>query len=408
MSVGFNPKNEQPLQEELRVEELSVRGDDYNLYYASPGTNNISITPYLGTAGTYATLAASAITNTGNTVLTGDLGLFPGTSVTGFPPGTVSGTQHITDSAAQIAQIDALAGYTTLAALPGYVTIPSALDGQTLTAGNYQFASGAATLATSAPGTLTLNGSSSDVFVIKTASTLTTGAGGFATVNLTGGALAKNVYWVVGSSATLNITGGAHKGNVIAVASITMTSAAASDVMGSLIALNAAVTFSAATTVEAQNGPVSNPTTDLTIYIREPVDKVYNARLKIDSSNNYKEYDAAHISIVDDRLLNASNISVANPSVITTTLPHRLSTFDSVTITGSNSTPSVDGYYKIVVLSPTTFSVPVNVTVAGTAASIIKNNPPSNKGAIKLSGLPGTLFAVSDLVMVKYSVLEHL
>ncbi len=407
MSVGFNPKNEQPLQQELRVEELSVRGDDYNLYYTSPGTNNTVITPYLGSAGTYATLGASAISNTGLSVLTGDLGLYPGTSVTGFPPGTVSGTQHITDSAAQQAQIDALAGYVTLSAMSTTV-IPSALDGQTLTAGAYSFTSGAATLAQSAPGTLTLNGSSSDVFVIKTASTLTTGAGGAATITLTGGAVAKNVYFIVGSSATLNITGGTHRGNVIANTSITLTSGGSSTVLGSLIALNGAVTFSAATAVTAQNGPVSNPTTNITIYIREPVEKVYNAQLKIDSSNTWNEYDAAHISLVDDRLLNASNVSVANPTVITTTLPHELSSFDHVTITSSNSTPSIDGYYQIMVLSPTTFSIPVNVTVAGTAASVIKNNPSSNRGAIKLSGLPGTLFAANDLVIVKYSVLEHL
>lgn len=407
MSVGFNPKNEQTQQQELKVEELSIRGDDYNLYYASPGTNNISITPFLGTAGTYATLAGSAITNTGNSILTGDLGLYPGTSVVGFPPGTVSGTQNITNTAAQIAQIDALAGYVTLSAMSTTV-IPSALDGQTLTAGAYSFASGAATLANSAPGTLTLNGNASAVFVIKTASTLTTGAGGAATVTLTGGALAKNVYWIVGSSATLNITGGTHRGNVIANTSITVTSGGASDVQGGLIALNGAVTFSAATTVEAQNGPVSSPTTDLTIYIREPVDKVYNARLKIDSSNSVYEYDNAHISLLDDRLSNIVNISVANPSVITTSLPHGLSSFDKVTVSNSNSTPNIDGFYSIMVLSRTSFSIPVNVTVAGTAGNVIKNNPSSDRGAIRLKALPGTLFAPNDLITVKYSVKEHL
>ena len=405
MSVGFNPKNEQPLEQELKVQELAIRGDDYQLYYASPGTNNIAITPYLGSAGSYAALGASTITNTGSSVLTGDLGLYPGTSVTGFPPGTVSGTENIANSAAMQAQIDALAGYTTLAAHSSTI-IPSALDGQTLSAGYYSFTSGAATLANSAPGTLTLNGSSSDIFVIKTASTLTTGAGGAATIALTGGAVASNVYFLVGSSATLNVTGGStHRGNVIASSSITVGGSA---VNGSLIALNGAVTFSSATTVAEQNGPVSSPTTNITILIREPVDQVYLAELKVDSSNSFIEFPQASISVISDNLDPIFNIAAGNPSVITTTFPHGFITGDQVLIANSNSTPAVNSIYPVIVLSPTTFSIPVNVTVAGTSGTVVKYRTTNDKGAIKISGLPGTLFAPNDVIIVKYTVLEHL
>ncbi len=153
------------------------------------------------------------------------------------------------------AQSDASSAYASLVAHGGYVIIPSALDGQTLTAGYYNFTSGAATLAASGPGTLTLNGSASDVFVIKTASTLTTGAGGIPTISLTGGALAENVYFVVGSSATINSGfSGTFNGNIIAQASITDT--LGGTVNGSLVALTGAVTLSAATNVNAQNAPL--------------------------------------------------------------------------------------------------------------------------------------------------------
>lgn len=202
-------------------------------------------------AASYGILANSAITNTGSSIITGDLGISPGSSVTGFPPGTVSGTQHIADASAANAHTDALALYTALAAHAGYVTIPSALDGQVLSAGYYEFSSGAATLAGSGDGTLTLNGSATDLFVIKTVSTLGTGAGGIPTITLTGGAKANNVYWLVGSSATINIgvtaAGATFRGSILASASVTATQAG--NVDGRLIALGAAVTLSAANAV---------------------------------------------------------------------------------------------------------------------------------------------------------------
>jgi len=211
----------------------------------------------LNSASAYAVLGATAVTGStgGGSVLTGDLGIYPNnaTSITNFPPSTYTGTENAGNTLAQIAQSDALSAYTSLAAHGGYVAISPILDGQTLTAGYYSESSGTFNLAASGPGTVTLNGSATDIFVFKAASTLTTGAGGTPTIALTGGALAKNVYWLVGSSATINSgNAGTFNGNIIAQASITDTSGGT--VNGSLIALTGAVTLSNTTNANAIPG----------------------------------------------------------------------------------------------------------------------------------------------------------
>ena len=206
----------------------------------------------LASASNFALLAYSTITNTGASVITGDVGLTPGSAVT--PGGwTLIGTEYIDDSTATTAQSDANSAYVSLAAHVGYVAIPSTLDGQTLTAGYYSESSGTFNLASSGPATLTLSGSPTDVFVFKAASTLTTGAGGIPTITLTGGALASNVYWLVGSSATINSgSAGTFQGNIIAQASITDT--LGGTVNGSMVALNGAITISAAANANAIPG----------------------------------------------------------------------------------------------------------------------------------------------------------
>lgn len=191
----------------------------------------------LGSAATFGVLGASTVTNTGFTVITGNLGVSPGTAITGFPPGIVTGGQFSdSDPAAIAAQSDAHAAYNTAAGLPlTQVLTGQDLGGLTLGPGVYFFASSA-----QLTGTLTLDaqGNPNAMFVFQIGSTLTT-ATGSAVVMINGG-VPHNVFWQVGSSATLG-TGTAFQGNIIAQISVTATTGAS--VLGSLIALTGAVTL---------------------------------------------------------------------------------------------------------------------------------------------------------------------
>jgi len=179
----------------------------------------------LGSASNFAVLAGSTVTNTGATTVDGDLGLFPGTAVTGFPPGTVNGTIIAGDPIAEQAQIDLTIAYNDAAGrLVDAVTVAGNLGGLTLTPGLYKSTS---SLEISS-GDLTLDalGDANAVFIFQMASTLTTTKG--RQVILSGGADASNVFWQVGSSATLG-TDSIFQGNILALASITLTTGATLD-----------------------------------------------------------------------------------------------------------------------------------------------------------------------------------
>jgi hypothetical protein len=190
----------------------------------------------LGSAGSFAVLAGSTVTNTGPTVVTGSLGLSPGTAVTGFPPGTVVGTIHAADAAAEQAQVDLTTAYNDAAGRTPTATVPTQLGGTTVTPGVYNSAAGTFQIT----GNLTLDaqGDPDAVFVFQTASTLITASA--STVTLTGGAQAYNVFWQVGSSATLG-TNSSLAGNILALTSITVTTGVT--VNGRTLARNGAVTL---------------------------------------------------------------------------------------------------------------------------------------------------------------------
>ena len=200
--------------------------------------------PSLGAARSFAILGASTVESTGLTSITGDVGVSPGTVITGFPPGVVSdGALHAGDATAATAHSDAAIAYAFLA---GMATIPANeltgvdLGGKTLQPGVYYF-----TTSAQLTGTLTLDamGDSAAVFVFKIGSTLTTASGSFVKV-INGGADydESKVFWQVGSSATLG-SGTAFTGNILAYASITITSG--SSMKGNALAMVGKVTLDA-------------------------------------------------------------------------------------------------------------------------------------------------------------------
>ena len=190
----------------------------------------------LGTAANFEVLAGSGVTNTGKTNVTGNLGVSPGTAVTGFPPGTVTGGSIIIGGSAATAQADLTTAYNNAQGLTLCpITVSGDLGGLTLTPGLYKSTSSLAIT-----GTLTLDaqGNANAVFIFQIASTLTTASG--ANIVLANGAQASNVFWAVGSSATLGTTS-IFKGTIMAYASITITTGAELD--GRALARVAAVTM---------------------------------------------------------------------------------------------------------------------------------------------------------------------
>ena len=191
----------------------------------------------LGTADSFAILGGTTITNTGDSVVNGDLGLHPGTAVTGFPPGTVNGAQHVTDAVAQQAKTDLTTAYLDAAGRPFSATSPPDVGGRTLTAGVYRTGS-VASLGLTGNLTLDAQGDPRAVFIFQIESTLTTASA--SSVSLINGAQGCNVYWQVGSSATLGTTT-AFRGNILALTSISVNNGVTVD--GRLLARNGAVTL---------------------------------------------------------------------------------------------------------------------------------------------------------------------
>jgi hypothetical protein len=221
-----------------------------------PADAAIVATVPLATSASYAVLAGSTVTNTGGSVLNGSLGLAPGTSITGFPPGQVvpPGTTDNANAAAQQAQSDLTAAYINAAGRPIDGTTTADLGNLILQGGVY---AGPSKGALSLTGPLTLDGAgnASSVFIFQTNSTLTTASG--STVNLINGAQECNVFWQVGSSATLG-TGSTLVGNVLALTSITVTNGVT--VRGRALARNGAVTLD----TDTFTSPTCNTTQQVT------------------------------------------------------------------------------------------------------------------------------------------------
>jgi hypothetical protein len=170
----------------------------------------------LGTAAAASVIAGSGVTNTGSSILALDLDTAPTPAISGFPPG-ISGPQHADDGVAQTAQADLTTAYNAAASAPSTNDETGVdLGGQVLTQGVYTASSD---MSLTGPVPLTLNGSASSVFIFQAGTTLITGSD--SSVVLTGGVLACNVFWQVGTSATLG-TGTEFQGNILALTSISV------------------------------------------------------------------------------------------------------------------------------------------------------------------------------------------
>ncbi len=192
----------------------------------------------LGTAGPYAILAGSTVTCVTGAIVNGSIGISPGNALTGFGPCVNTGAKDLGNAAAAQAQLDLTAAYNALAALAAMVCPPANvistdLGGTTKPAGVYCSAT-----SLGVTGTLTLDGGGDPnaSFVFQAGSTLTTAGN----VVLIGGAQARNVYWLVGSSATIGV-GSQWQGNIIALTSITLVDYAT--LIGRALARNGAVTL---------------------------------------------------------------------------------------------------------------------------------------------------------------------
>jgi type VI secretion system secreted protein VgrG len=192
----------------------------------------------LGTADSFAVLGGSTVTNTGSSTITGNLGVYPGSAITGFPPGTVSGgTIHGPDAVSQQAQSDVTTAYIGLAAMPVTSNLTGQdLGGLTLTSGVYHFDTSA-----QLTGTLQLDAQGNDnaFWVFQMGSTLTTASS--SVVQVINGSPLNGVFWQVGSSATLG-TSTEFEGNILALASITLNTSA-TILCGRALAQTGAVTL---------------------------------------------------------------------------------------------------------------------------------------------------------------------
>jgi Ice-binding-like len=216
------------------------------MFFAA-GALGADATVGLGSAAGFSVLAGSTITNTGPTKMFGDLGLSPGSSVTGAPQ--VLGQTHVDDAQAIAAKNALTTGYNNAASRPSNGSAGTDLAGQTFLPGVHTASS--SLLLSSGSVTLDAKGNPNAVFIFQIGSTLITGSN--TTVLLSGGAQACNVFWQVGSSATLG-TGTRFVGTVMALASITANTGAV--IHGRLLAQEGTVTLDT-NTITTSNCPSS-------------------------------------------------------------------------------------------------------------------------------------------------------
>ncbi len=339
-------------------------------FWSIPAAGAATANVNLATASSYAVLAGSTITNTGPSVIAGDIGLSPGTAVTGFPPGVQSsGAKHITDGPAAAAKSDLTTAYLDAAGRTPFTTISADLGGTTLVSGVYKSAS-----SISLTGSVTLNGGGNPaaVFIFQAGSSLIAASG--SQVVLENGAQACHVFWQVGSSATLGTTS-RFSGSILALTSITLDTGA--NVSGRVQARNGAVTLDD-NVITAPTCAAVTATTTTTDVSTSPTTTTATASTTIKSSTTTTTTAKSKAATTTTK---PSTTTTLGPiSGTTTTVPH--TTTSPVTTTTTSTTTS----------SPTTTT---------TAKSVIPSGPPGTGfgGAAGSAGLSRTPFILGSLAL---------
>ena len=234
VSTKPKQKNRSGKPSALFVSAIAVVG----LLAVSTGANG-QAAPDLGAAANFEIISSQGVTNSGPTVVLGNIALSPLTTITGFPPGVVIGSVHYNDSLAMQAMAAANAAYNNLAG-QAFTSNKTGLDlgGMTLAPGVYHFNTSAGLT-----GALTLNTGADPnaVFIFQIGSTLTTAVGSKVVVTGAGAKNDPNVFWQVGSSATLN-SNTVFDGNILALASVSLGTGSVI-LNGRVIALTGAVTM---------------------------------------------------------------------------------------------------------------------------------------------------------------------
>ncbi|HXJ74093.1 MAG TPA: ice-binding family protein, partial [Candidatus Dormibacteraeota bacterium] len=339
----------------------------------------------LGSASPFAVLAGSTVTSTGGTTVNGDLGLSPGTAVTGFPPGVVNGAIHAGDAVAAQAQLDLTSAYNDAAGRTvGAITVAGNLGGQTLTPGLYKSTSSLEI--SSGDLTLDAQGDANAVFIFQMGSTLTTTSG--RQVILSGGARAANIFWQVGSSATLGTTS-VMKGNILALASITLTTGATLE--GRALARTAAVTLDANTIGLAIPADTTAPTVSSTDPANTATAVAINKRIAATFS---EAMDAATISAANFTLRRGATPVAGTVTYVGTTATFApasalaVSTAYTATITTGVKDLAGNALANSFAWSFTTGATP------DTAAPIVNSTIPANAAAgVAISGNIAAFFS---------------
>jgi len=305
----------------------------------------------LGAATSFGVIGGSTVTSAGVSTVNGDLGVSPGTAVTGFPPGILNGTLHLGDAVATQAQADLATAYADAAGRSPAAPIDGDLGGVTLTPGVY-----AAGAALTLGGTLTLDaqGDPGAVFILQAGSTLATAAN--SQVTLAGGAQACNVFWQVGSSATLGASSEL-AGTILASTSISIGDSVTID--GRALARDGAVTLINDTISAAQcAGSLSNTAPPITAFAARLTGRNQTVRTTVGAW-----------SVTDARGSNAGySVTVAAGAPTVNGSSAAAGTGGSLTLTPTTATAASGN-------PPSTAPVPAPAQILSSTASTIENAP---------------------------------